>query len=1003
LQKSAIFAIQDYGSYIVHPPKSILTNESDIVIDEKKIEHVILSDKLGDKFEIKLGLNKTEKELLNNLSNTTNTFLNIEECCIVVINLFLQTLSQLPEYFTKENTSLNEEIKSLEVLVIQRFKEINTGSYDWDNYNSNLLFNTIEKEVYQSIFRKSENGVRIKYGENRKINDSIKYLNDVIGHSFEKRIGGKCDSIINNLTTKLQEPRLETQIELNSKNGNRWRIEFERLKLNCNEENINSFYNGISELERSNQKNLNIGGIFFEASKLVAKIDKKNALKYYLNFVYYEMKFKRFSNRSLPKNLEKELFRTDEENLDFLKITNELCRSLNISKAFDDIEHMLLSHEPKTQLGDLGDSFDVVHHKLENGELINKNSECEFHEDYGLKNNSQNEHDSKSLLERNNHQTILDKTIIDISCEQLNLSVEKNIESNSSFQVPPNWSHSYVYSYDELRHANKEQRKFYFYFKDKVLAGEYVDIKGNTNYAFILYFDLLNEYQSHQDIKLLDEQFKLLAEICPKTRSYSFRSLQDELRKRNDSYSVDKLKDLEEPNYLFENGFTDYNPDLYKLGNLYKEKLGLNKQEINWLNKFYNPSNVFTSIEGCCLAVINVYLAVFNELNLQLKDIDSSIGNEMDKIFEKVCEIENLQFNSYNVESEKRWATGRLHEGFFITFYKTIENLVREKYGHKRKLTFENYYPYSKTTQYIDEVIGNKIQTIINEKIQGLNEPDLETKIALNTLNVNRWKIEFDILTNDFKKEEQEKFIDAIITLEETNQKNSNIENIFFDASKFIAKYDKVQALKYYAKYIYYDLKSEKFDNKEFSKTVQKSLFKSEEQINDFKEIIDSLTSTKDIQTALEKISKIYAPKRKKIRLDLSEIEEVEQKHEDTVELLNEYLKDEKAKHETRIVDNSDDNTEITIVSSKENNSIFISEISIGQVQEELVKMIINNSFKIHQAEVDKFATANGMFKNQLIDSINEACEEYLDGEALIQEEDENYIIEESYYKEITK
>ena len=597
----------------------------------------------------------------------------------------------------------------------------------------------------------------------------------------------------------------------------------------------------------------------------------------------------------------------------------------------------------------------------------------------------------------------VDESIIDVNSENLDLSVEKYIESKSSFQEPPYWSHSYVYSYDELRYANKEQKKFYFYFKNKVLAGKFVDLKGNSNYAFILYFDFLNEYQSHRDIKLLDEQFKLLAEICPKTRSYSFRSLQDELRKRNDSYSVDKLKDLDEPNYLFENDYTDYNPDLYKLGNQYKEKLGLTKQEINWLNKFYNPSNVFNSIEGCSLAVINIYLAVFNELNLQLKDIDSCIDKEMDKIFEKVCDIEKLKFNSYNTKYEKRLATGRFHESFFITFYKTIENLVREKYGHKRKLTFENYYPYSKSTQYIDEIIGNKIQNLIIDKIQGLNEPDLDTQIALNTQNVNRWKIEFDNLTNDFKKEEQGKFIDALITLEETNQKNPNIENIFYDASKFIAKYDKVQALKYYAKYIYYDLKSVKFDNKDFSKTVQKSLFKSEEQINDFKEIIAELITTKDIQTALEKISKIYVPKRKKIQLDRSEIDEVEQKHEGTVELLNEYLKDEKEKHKTEKVDNSDDNTEITIVSSKENNSIFISEITIGQVQEQLVKMIINNSFEIHQAEVDKFATANGMFKNQLIDSINEACEAFLDGEVLIEEDDDNYRIEESYYKEIAK
>lgn len=601
------------------------------------------------------------------------------------------------------------------------------------------------------------------------------------------------------------------------------------------------------------------------------------------------------------------------------------------------------------------------------------------------------------------NQKHIDESIIDVTSQNLDLSVSKNIESEVSHYEPPYWSHSYVYSYDELKNANKEQKKFYFYFKNKVLAGEFIDIQGNTNYAFILYFDLLKEYQSHRDIKLLDEQFKLLAEICPKTKSYSFRSVQDELRKRDNSYNEDKPKEIEETNSFFVNNYTDYDPYLRRLGNQYKEKLGLSKQEIDWLNKFYNPLNVFTSIEGCALAVINTYLTVFNELDLLLNNNNSSIDEELDKIFDTVCELENLTFSDFYKSEIPYWVVDRFHESFFITFYKIIENYVREKYGHKRKLTFENYYPYTKSVEYIDEVIGNKIKSIIAEKIQEINEPDLEAQIALNAQNVNRWKIEFDILVNDFKKEELGKFIDAIITLEETNERNPNVENIFYDASKFIAKYDKVQALKYYTKYIYYDLKSAKIDNKEFSKTVQKSLFKSEEQINDFKEIIAELIATKDIQTALEKISKIYVPKRKKIQLDLSEIEEVEQKHEGTVELLNEYLKDEKEKYESEIVDNSDDNTEITIVSSKENNSIFISEISMGQVQEELVKMIINNSFEIHQAEVDKFAAANGMFKNQLIDSINEACETCLDGEVLIEEDDESYVIEESYYKEILK
>jgi hypothetical protein len=212
-----------------------------------------------------------------------------------------------------------------------------------------------------------------------------------------------------------------------------------------------------------------------------------------------------------------------------------------------------------------------------------------------------------------------------------------------------------------------------------------------------------------------------------------------------------------------------------------------------------------------------------------------------------------------------------------------------------------------------------------------------------------------------------------------------------------------MQSLSYYAKYIYYDLKSKSFDNRELTKTVQKSLFKTQEQLDDWKAIIAELIKTSDIQTALEKISKIYIPKRKKIYLDKSEIEEVEQKHEGTVELLNEYLHSEKVETVTKIKSIPDADNEVIIIPSETNNSIFISEISIGKVQEELIKRIVTNSFKIYQDEVNKFANENQMFKNQLIDSINESCTEYLDGEALIEEDGDIYIMEESYFKVITK
>ncbi len=606
------------------------------------------------------------------------------------------------------------------------------------------------------------------------------------------------------------------------------------------------------------------------------------------------------------------------------------------------------------------------------------------------------------VISNQSKQNYVDETIIDVNSQNLDLSVEQNSDESTSHQQPPYWGHTYVYSYDEIKHATKAQKQFYAYFKNQVANGKYIDIQGNTNYAFILYFDFLNEYENHRDIKLLDEQFKLLGEICPKTRSYSLRSLQDELRKRNDAYSVDKLKDLEEPTYQFEHGYSDYNPDLYKLGNQYKDKLGLNKQEIRWLNKFYNPTNVFLSIEGCCIATAMQYVTLLKELEKQLKKKETTLAKEVTYFKEKLKAI-YVKRNSDWGYYDSGYLGNQAESEVYLTMFKRVENSVRESFGHKRKVSGDFPYADKNLSEEFETKLGNSLNGLIEVLKDNVGKPNLETQIELNAQNVNRWRIGLDELIVAFKKENIDNFVDGVIHLEETNQKNPNIENIFYQASKFISKYDKVQSLKYYAKYIYYDLKSKKFDNKELTKTVQKSLFKTEEQINDFKKIIGDLIETNDIQTALEKISKIYIPKRKRIQLDRSEIQEVEQKHEGTVELLNEYLVDEKVKPETEISNENGEDIEIAIIDSEENNSVFISEISMGQVQEELVKMIINNSYEIHQDEVDKYATANGMFKNQLIDSINEACEEHLDGETLIEEDDENYIIEESYYKEIAK
>ena len=65
------------------------------------------------------------------------------------------------------------------------------------------------------------------------------------------------------------------------------------------------------------------------------------------------------------------------------------------------------------------------------------------------------------------------------------------------------------------------------------------------------------------------------------------------------------------------------------------------------------------------------------------------------------------------------------------------------------------------------------------------------------------------------------------------------------------------------------------------------------------------------------------------------------------------------------------------------------------------LELFSKNNLLISQSELEVFAKSKGIFKNQLVESINEACYEFLD-DILIEEEDDCYIINSNYYKRIS-
>jgi len=597
-----------------------------------------------------------------------------------------------------------------------------------------------------------------------------------------------------------------------------------------------------------------------------------------------------------------------------------------------------------------------------------------------------------------------DDSIIDVTNQSYTLNSNSNL--NKYTKGIPYWSHNYIYSYSEINNASIEQKTFYKIFKQSFLNGTYIDLEGNTNYAFILLFDLLDiEYKSHMSLSRLEKQLEILGDKYPKARSYCNSFLIKKMESLGYTDRVQRLKGITDQPILtaqnynnYQNCNTDY--DYWKLGSKYKTKLKLDEQQVKLLNRIWSPSNNFCNVEYCCIEIIKLYLLVIS--NLKSNYIQE--GTTIDEQFTAVSDVIARKHFKYKTGSHNyKYCIESTTNEFYSHIFKHIENAVREYYGHKRKINTDTYYTSAEAKSEFETKIISKVTQSLSLLINKVLLPDEETDIELYSQNTNRWKIKFEELTINYNEKPKE-FIESIIALGKLNHKNPSVENIFYEASKFIAKYDKKSALYLYVYYLYYDLKSATFDNKQLTKTIQKNLFKTNEQLHDFEKIVSELIQDKDLDKALKEVSRVYEVKRKKILLNTTSIKEVQQQHSGTVELLNEYLKDDFEDENNTIksqeINNEEIEIEITKKSEEFQTSIFTNEISFTTMHIITVELFAKNNFSISQNELEIFAKSKSMFKNQLVESINDTCYSFLD-DILIEEEDDYYTINTDYYKRI--
>lgn len=588
------------------------------------------------------------------------------------------------------------------------------------------------------------------------------------------------------------------------------------------------------------------------------------------------------------------------------------------------------------------------------------------------------------MMSNNNN----DDSIIDVSNQS------HRIDSNYGLiSKVPTWTHHYVYSYSELKSASKDQRKFYINFKVSFLQGDFLDLEGNSNYAFILLFDFLEQYNTHKNLHILESQLRILGEQYSKTKSYAIDFLIGKMKMAGDKEGQLRLESEKE---YFRNTYANYSTVEWR--DKIKKKLNLSTSDAALLDRIWYSNNSFSNIEFCGNEVVKLYIATFSSLRTNYMKEGVTLEQQFTDIAQLIAKRHFKEDNSnykYKVES--------LKNEFYAIIFKQCENALREYFGHKRMIAIDavSHDPIAKQ-QFETKIAIPALQAVSLLRLNA-GKPDRDTELKLNRLNSTRWKTKLEKITFAYKNNHS-RFFEKVVVLGEENVENPSVENIFFEASKFIAAHNKEIALKLYIYYLYYDLKSTVFDNKQLTKTIQKGLFETNEQLHNFQIIISDFISDKDLEKALNAISDIYSIKRKKIKLDISTIKEVQEKHSDTVELLNEYLKDDYEDENNSIKSKEINNNEIEIEIVQKNIGpvilLYKQNLCFTIINIALLDLFVKNNFSVLQEEIGVFAKSKGVFKNQLIESINEICYDDLD-DILIEEDEEYFTINQDYYKRI--
>lgn len=325
--------------------------------------------------------------------------------------------------------------------------------------------------------------------------------------------------------------------------------------------------------------------------------------------------------------------------------------------------------------------------------------------------------------------------------------------------------------------------------------------------------------------------------------------------------------------------------------------------------------------------------------------------------------------------------------------YKQLNNKYSIPLMQYCMYTLDNWYSlssyFSYTFKNIKKILPKEIIALIEQEANSIKELSKEEEKKLFTHDSSRCHRIYERIIHTSDKKKPELLYEKIVQLASFNRDIRLVDarSIYHKGYIFMVDKHKESSLKLYLQYLNVKSPANTFRHKAISFRIMARLFSNEKQKKQFKNICEQLEKDDDIEKALNAVGELYTIKRKKIELNVEAIQDANIKQNNVARLLSEYLKDEEVYDNKPI-------PEINIISENKD--------SMESYQKELFDLFISNVFRLNQQEVHIFAQSKGLFKDQFIESINDQYYEILD-DLLIEEKGEEYILNETYYKEVIR